>query len=102
MINSQNIKLKIMAVRAHLKIIGQVQGVFFRRSAKIEADKLGIVGWVKNSDDGSVEVMAQGEKGDTNRFIKWCKKGPPFAKIEKVDVHWEKELHDFDDFSIHE
>ena len=91
-----------MTIRFHIRVTGQVQGVFFRRSAKLEAERLGIVGWVKNSDEGSVEIMAQGDKKSADEFIKWCKKGPPFAKVEKVDVSWEKDLHDFDDFSIHD
>ena len=88
-------------MRAHIKINGQVQGVFFRRSAKIKADELGIVGWVKNCDDGSVEVMAQAEKKQVDQFIKWCKKGPPFAKVEKVEVDFRPD-EDFPDFSVHD
>ena len=91
-----------MSIRVHLRITGQVQGVFFRRSAKIEAEKLGIVGWVRNESDGSVEIMAQGEKKNVDKFIKWCKKGPPFAKVKKVEVEPHKDLHDFADFSIHD
>jgi len=87
-------------VRVHLKIYGQVQGVFFRQSAKLEAERNGIVGWVKNLGDGSVEIMAQGDKKLVDQFIKWCRGGPPFAQIEKVDIHWEKDLHDFDEFSV--
>lgn len=86
--------------RAHLKIYGQVQGVFFRRSAEIEAKKLSIVGWVKNRDDGSVEVMAQGEKENIDKFVKWCKRGPPFAEIEKVEVERKEGLDNFEEFSI--
>ena len=91
-----------MNARVHIKIFGEVQGVFFRRSAKLEAEKLGFVGWVKNSNDGSVEVMAQGEKKSMEKFIKWCKKGPPFAKVKNVEIEWHKDLHDFDNFSIHD
>lgn len=89
-----------MEVRVHLKIHGQVQGVFFRRSAKLEAERHGIVGWVKNLGDGSVEIMAQGGKKSIDNFIKWCKGGPPFAKVENVEVEWKKDLDDFVDFEI--
>ncbi len=88
-------------MRAHIKVFGKVQGVFFRRSAKIKADELGVLGWVKNSDDGSVEVMAQGEKKQVDQFIKWCKKGPPFAKVENTEVDIRPD-EDFADFSIHD
>lgn len=89
-------------IRVNLKIYGQVQGVFFRRSAKLEAERLGIAGWVRNEPDGSVGIMAQGDKKVVDKFIRWCKRGPPFAKVEKVDVSWEKDLHDFENFSIHD
>jgi len=88
-------------MRAHIKIFGKVQGVFFRRSAKIKAEELGVFGWVKNCDDGSVEVMAQGEKKQVEQFIKWCKKGPPFAGVENVEVDFRPD-EDFADFSIHD
>ena len=89
-----------MDVRAHLYIEGNVQGVFFRRSAKMQADKLGVVGLVRNRRDGSVEIIAQGPKSKVNAFITWCKKGPPFAKVEKVDVEWKKNLEDFEEFEV--
>jgi len=89
-----------MVVRTHLYIEGNVQGVFFRRSARSKADELGIVGLIRNRKDGSVEAIAQGPKSKVNAFIKWCKKGPPFAKVEKVEVEWKKNLEDFEEFEI--
>ncbi len=89
-----------MIVRAHIWISGEVQGVFFRRSAKGQAEKLGVVGWVRNRNDGSVEVVAQGEKDKVDKFIEWCKKGPPFAKVENVEVEWRKNIEDFEEFEI--
>ena len=87
-------------VRAHIFIYGEVQGVFLRRSAKMQADKLGVVGLVRNRRDGSVEIIAQGPKSKVSAFIKWCKKGPPFAKVEKVEVEWKKNLEDFEEFEV--
>lgn len=89
-----------MVVRAHIFIYGEVQGVFFRRTAKLEAEKLGLVGWVRNRPHGEVEIVAQGPKVNVNQFIKWCKKGPPFAKVEGVEVEWRKNLEDFEEFEI--
>lgn len=89
-----------MTIRFHIRVTGQVQGVFFRRSAKIEAEKLGIVGWVRNDEDSSVEVMAQGEKKNVDKFIAWCKKGPPFARVKDVEVEEQKGLENFDGFEI--
>lgn len=87
-------------VRAHLYIEGNVQGVFFRRSAKMQAEKLDVVGLVRNRRDGLVEIIAQGSKSKVNAFIKWCKKGPPLAKVDKVEVEWKKNLEEFDGFEI--
>lgn len=87
-------------MRVDIKVFGKVQGVFFRKSAKIKADELGVVGWVKNCDDGLVEVMVQGEKKQVDQFIKWCKKGPPFANVERVEVEWRKKTEPFDGFNI--
>jgi acylphosphatase len=89
-----------MQVRAHIFIYGEVQGVFFRRTAKSKAEELGIRGWVRNRPDGGVETVAQGSKSAVEKFIAWCKKGPPFAKVEKVEVEWRKSLERFEDFSI--
>lgn len=86
--------------RVRLQISGQVQGVFFRRSAKVKAGELGIFGWVRNKSDGSVEAIAQGSKDKINEFISWCRKGPPFAKVENVEIDWKKDLEDFGEFEI--
>ena len=87
-------------VRAHIFIYGNVQGVFFRRSARSKADELGVVGLIRNRKDGSVEAIAQGPKAKVDAFIKWCKKGPPFSKVEKVEVEWKKNLEDFEEFEV--
>lgn len=84
----------------HIRIYGQVQGVFFRFSAKEEADGLGLVGWVRNNIDGSVEAMVVGPKVKLVEFIKWCKKGPPQAAVESVEIDWRPEDLDFESFEI--
>jgi acylphosphatase len=67
-----------------IRISGKVQGVFFRTSAKEEADRLGIYGFVKNEKDGTVYIEAQGEETTLNDFLKWCYQGPPSAKVEDL------------------
>lgn len=71
----------------YLRIHGLVQGVFFRKSTCERAIKIGIVGFVRNNNDGTVEVFAEGEEEILNQFIEWCKKGPKGAKVEKIDIH---------------
>lgn len=87
-------------MQVYIRIYGQVQGVFFRASAKDEADRLGLVGWVRNRQDGSVEVMAQGPKVILKKFVAWCKKGPPMAEVAKVEVDLRQEDMDFESFDI--
>ncbi|MBI3342255.1 acylphosphatase [Candidatus Curtissbacteria bacterium] len=83
-----------------LLISGKVQGVFYRKSAKIEAERLGIVGWIKNLDDGLVEVSVEGEKGRLEQFVAWCKKGPPLANVEKVEEQWSDSSGNWKEFAI--
>ena len=70
----------------HLIIKGKVQGVFFRASAKEKANDLGLTGWVKNTPEGDVEIMATGEMDVLERFITWCKKGPSRAIVTEVQL----------------
>ncbi|MBI1969233.1 acylphosphatase [Candidatus Woesearchaeota archaeon] len=67
-------------------IAGEVQGVSFRYYARQQAKALGITGFVQNSPDGSVEIVAEGETKALQKFLAWCKKGPPKAIVNKVRV----------------
>ena len=75
--------------RAHLLIEGRVQGVGFRYSTSIEADALGLAGWVRNLPDGRVEVVAEGPQSAVERLVAWCRQGPRYAWVSHVDVAWE-------------
>ena len=86
-----------MKKHLNIKVSGQVQGVFFRISAKEQADKLNITGFAKNEEDGSVYIEAEGSLENINKFLDWCHKGPPLAKIEKVEIT-ESKLKNFSDF----
>ena len=74
----------------HLMIHGLVQGVFFRAHTQKEAARLGLSGWVKNTQDGCVETVAQGDEGSLESFVVWCHKGPPSANVTKVDILWDE------------
>jgi acylphosphatase len=65
----------------HLVIKGKVQGVFYRATAKDVADELEIKGWVKNTNEGNVEITASGTEQQLEHFINWCKKGPARAVV---------------------
>ncbi len=66
-------------------IVGHVQGVWFRDSARREALKLGIAGYAINLDDGDVEVYAVGYPAELNRLEAWLNEGPPLATVARVD-----------------
>jgi acylphosphatase len=87
-------------VRAHVYISGIVQGVFFRANTKRVADRLGVKGWVRNLIDGRVEAVFEGDKEAVNKIIEWCKTGPPLARVDNVEVHWEPYKGEFEEFSI--
>lgn len=89
-----------MTKQLRLKIYGKVQGVGFRMNTKRKADKLGLTGWVQNKNDGTVEIVAQGEKEDLKKLKKWARIGPSLARVEKIDSNWQKIEQKFDDFSI--
>lgn len=76
-----------MKKHVNIKITGKVQGVFFRASAKENADQFDIKGLVRNEPDGSVYIEAEGESENLNHFINWCRKGPVSARIDLCEVH---------------
>jgi acylphosphatase len=82
-----------------LTIKGKVQGVFYRASAKDVADLVGVKGWVKNLPDNSVEIAATASEEVLQKFINWCKQGPPKARVDDVMVE-ELSLEVFNGFRI--
>ena len=70
----------------HLRVYGRVQGVGFRESMRHEAQRLGITGWVQNRTDGTVEaVIASNDAAAVSAMLDWCRRGPPLARVEKVE-----------------
>lgn len=69
----------------YLKIEGRVQGIGYRRWAVGKALQIGgISGWVRNEDDGSVEILMSGAEDSINEMIKQCYRGPMFARVDKI------------------
>jgi len=89
-----------MAVRAHVLVSGRVQGVFFRSQTRYEANRRKVAGWVRNTSDGRVEAVFEGEKEDVEKMIDFCRRGPPGARVTKVDVRWEDYTGESRDFKI--
>lgn len=82
----------------YIKVLGKVQGVFFRATTQKQAINLNIKGWVKNTED-FVEITASGENTNIERLIQWAHKGPERAKVEKVEVK-EIPFEDFNSFQM--
>jgi acylphosphatase len=82
----------------HLIIHGRVQGVFYRDSMRREAQRLGISGWVRNCGDGTVEAMVQGNTADVDTIVRWARRGPEHARVDKLDM--ETASGDFSGFEI--
>jgi acylphosphatase len=72
--------------RVSITVTGRVQGVGFRYSAKHKAVELGLAGFAQNLFDGSVSIEVEGMTESVDRFIEWCRLGPPRARIRSVDI----------------
>ena len=72
-------------VRVRARISGRVQGVFYRASTVERAQALGLVGWVRNAADGSVELEAQGGRREIEALLTWCRTGPAAADVAAVE-----------------
>lgn len=70
--------------RVRAIITGRVQGVSYRASTATEARRLGVVGWVENRSDGSVELEAEGDDAKIAALLAWCENGPPLARVTNV------------------
>ncbi len=89
-----------MKIRAHVVYDGRVQGVFFRANAKKCADGLGVTGWVKNTVDGSVEAVFEGDEYEVKRAVELCAERQPFAKVSSKRVEYVSASGEFKEFSI--
>lgn len=87
-------------IRVHVFIDGRVQGVAYRFYAEKYAARHGVTGWVRNLEDGRVEVLAEGSAEAVATFLERLKEGPSLARIERFDVRREPATGEFRDFRI--
>jgi acylphosphatase len=73
-------------VRRRVKVLGHVQGVFFRDSAREQAESSGVAGWVANRSDGTVEVVLEGPADAVDRVLGFLASGPPRAEVEDLEI----------------
>jgi len=74
--------------RLEAVIEGRVQGVFYRASTETVARRLGLRGWVRNRDDGAVELAAEGDEAALGQLLEWCRRGPAGARVTAVHETW--------------
>ncbi len=84
----------------HIFVTGRVQGVFFRQSTKVMAIKNNVKGWVRNLDDGRVEIVAQGETQDIDNLAHWCKTGPANSRVDEFELSEENISDEFENFEV--
>jgi acylphosphatase len=84
--------------RVHVFVNGIAQGVSFRLKTKQQAERLGVMGWVRNLPDGRVEAVFEGEETAVKALEKYCHHGPSSAIVTNVDSIWELYQGEFSDF----
>ncbi|MCK5291590.1 MAG: acylphosphatase [Thermoplasmata archaeon] len=89
-----------MKARAHAIFRGRVQGVFFRANTERKAREVGVVGWVRNLADGTVEAVFEGERVSVQEAIEWCRDNQPNAEVISVDVAWDDPTDSFSSFEV--
>jgi len=90
----------MVKVRAHVFVSGMVQGVFFRQEIKQQAEWIGVKGWVRNLNDGRVEAIFEGEDQAVNVLVDYCHRGPYAARVDNVDVIWERFVAEYSNFKV--
>jgi acylphosphatase len=86
--------------RAHVRVSGQVQGVFFRDSTREKAQELGLSGCVKNTPNGDVQALFEGPTDGVEEMVRWCGQGPPHASVENVEANYEPAQGDLTGFEV--
>lgn len=84
----------------HLIIYGLVQGVGYRYSTLNYTKTNGILGYIRNTSDGAVEIVAEAEEKNLKDFINWCYNGVTMAQVKKIDVQWREATGEFEDFKV--
>ncbi len=72
--------------RLRIHVTGKVQGVFYRASTQAKAKELGLNGWVRNEQDGSVMIEAEGADLKLDKLVEWCQQGPGAAQVAQVNT----------------
>jgi acylphosphatase len=86
--------------RLHAVIRGDVQGVGYRYFVQRNAGRLGLTGWVRNNDDGTVEVVAEGGRAELEQLKRALEEGPRMARVDRVEARWSEATGGLDGFDL--
>jgi len=86
MLNSREPMSDSPTITRHIRLLGHVQGVYFRESMCRKAAALGVTGWVRNRRDGTLEAMLQGDLLAVENLLEWSRHGPSAARVEQVEI----------------
>jgi len=86
--------------RIDLTVAGRVQGVAFRWSTVRQARALGLVGWVRNLPDGTVRLVAEGERPALEALLDWARRGPDHARVDDCQATWQQATGQYADFEV--
>ena len=89
-----------MTTRLEADVHGLVQGVFFRHQTRLQAQAMKLTGSVENCPDGTVRVIAEGERDSLEHLLAWLYQGPELARVDRVDVQWSQSLGGQSDFTV--
>ena len=73
-------------IRRRVIVHGRVQGVFLRDTARRMAESRGVAGWIRNTPDGTVEAVFEGDAEAVESMVRWCNEGTRGAQVERVEV----------------
>ena len=89
-----------MQKRLECEIFGRVQMVMFRDFAQRHGERFGLIGEVRNTENGTVIVVAEGEEEILRKYLEELKKGPLFAKVLRIDEKWQEPKGEYENFKI--
>jgi len=86
--------------RVHIFVTGRVQGVFFRQATRVIAIKNDVTGWVRNLDDGRVEILIEGGQKCVDSVVEWCRFGPANSRVDDIEIKEEEFVGEHENFEV--
>ena len=84
----------------HILVTGKVQGVFFRQATKVVATKNNVTGWVKNLENGQVEILIEGDDKNVKSVIDWCHNGPANSRVDEIKIEQQEFSGRYSNFEV--